>query len=714
MKRSAAALLCALATLGAATNELQYITSWIGNSFGNADGRYVGNNVSAMFTAPDGTCYTNTPWEEGTREAGIYRNGNVIGKLPDTHGWGVSGGYAVAASDRYVFIGLKADSEEGGLKGPAYPPKGIAWFGVRRYHLDGRHAPFPGGKGRFGDQLVLHAVSETAEADVRGLAIDRTGRLFISDAYANKVLVYDAERMRSLRQYSLSRPRQMVIDTQGNLWVVQAADHFNPAGVTRFTGTPTAQSSPITFPRDVVPEGLAFDHQGRLWVTDLGPDQNVKVYDVLSATPRLVDMFGEKGGIYRGDRGRVGPLRFNKPVGVGVDHAGNRYVVSAGSVFGGGTALECYSAGGKRSWALFGLEFVDNADADPLSDADVFTKEEHFGMDYLKPPGREWSYRGYTVDPFRYPQDPRLHLAGHISSTWVRRIRGRRFMIVTDMYADALQIYRFDIRDGEVAVPSGLFVRSHQKTGGWPPAQPPRGEWIWRDTNGDGAFKAGEYDSQGSDAPRLWGWWVDERGDVWQATEKQGIRHFPLQGLDSRGNPVYTYASMRTIPMPAPFNNLQRLEYVPATDTMFLGGYTPQQPLQAGMWKVVGRVIARYDHWSQGNREPRWQIALPWDITPAAQTPGASMVRTVTASMSVEGDYLFTVLARDGLVTIYRADTGEKVGVLSPGPEVGRKTGWIDIPYGIRARRRSTGEYLVFVEEDACGKVIMYRWKPQS
>jgi hypothetical protein len=147
---------------------------------------------------------------------------------------------------------------------------------------------------------------------------------------------------------------------------------------------------------------------------------------------------------------------------------------------------------------------------------------------------------------------------------------------------------------------------------------------------------------------------------------------------------------------------------------MFLGGYTPRQPLEAGMWKVVGRVIARYDHWSQGNREPRWQIALPWDITPAARTPGASMVRTVTASMAVSGDYLFTVLARDGMVTIYRADTGEKVGVLSPGPEVGRKTGWIDIPYGIRARRRSTGEYLVFVEEDACGKVIMYRWKPQS
>jgi hypothetical protein len=714
MKRVAVPLLCALATLGVPAGELRYVTSWIGNSFGNADGRYVGNNVHAMFTAPDGTCYTNTPWEEGTREAGIYRNGDVIGKLPDTHGWGVSGGYAVTASDRYVFLGLKADSESGALRGPAFPPKGAAWYGVRRYFLDGRHAPFTGGKGRFGDHLVLHVAPEKADADVRGLAVDRGGRLFVSDAYENQVRVYDAERMTPLHEWSLARPRQMAMGSTGSLWVTQAADTSNPARATRFISIPPWRPLQITFSREAVPRGLAFDSQGRLLVTDVGPDQNVKVYDVLSARPRLLGTFGTKGGTYGGTRGQVGPLRFNMPVGIGVDRAGNRYVCSAGSVFGGGTALESYAPGGKRNWALFGLEFVDNADADPLADADVYTKEEHFVMDYLKPPGQEWSYRGCTVDRFRYPQDPRLHLTSHISSTWVRRIRGRRFLAVTDMYADALQLFRFDLRDGEVAVPAGLFAKAHKKEGAWPPDQPLKGEWIWRDANGDGTFEGAEYDSRASDAPGLWGWWVDERGDVWQATEKEGIRHFPLQGLDSHGNPIYTYAAMKTNPVPAPFNNLQRLEYVPATDTMYLGGYTPRQPLEGGMWKIVGRVIARYDHWNQGNREPRWQIVLPWDVTASARYSHASMVRTVTAAMSVEGEYVFTVLAREGTVDVYRADTGARVGSLSPGPEVGRKTGWIDIPYGIRARRRPTGEYLIFVEEDAYGKVIMYRWTPHS
>jgi hypothetical protein len=48
---------------------------------------------------------------------------------------------------------------------------------------------------------------------------------------------------------------------------------------------------------------------------------------------------------------------------------------------------------------------------------------------------------------------------------------------------------------------------------------------------------------------------------------------------------------------------------------------------------------------------------------------------------------------------------------MTPGPEVGKESGWVDIPDGIRAYKRTNGEYLVFVEEDAKGKIIVYRWK---
>jgi hypothetical protein len=46
---------------------------------------------------------------------------------------------------------------------------------------------------------------------------------------------------------------------------------------------------------------------------------------------------------------------------------------------------------------------------------------------------------------------------------------------------------------------------------------------------------------------------------------------------------------------------------------------------------------------------------------------------------------------------------------LKPGIEVAGESGWVDIPYGLRAFQRTKGEYLVFVEEDAKAKVIMCR-----
>lgn len=67
-----------------------------------------------------------------------------------------------------------------------------------------------------------------------------------------------------------------------------------------------------------------------------------------------------------------------------------------------------------------------------------------------------------------------------------------------------------------------------------------------------------------------------------------------------------------------------------------------------------------------------------------------------------------------GRVWVNRLSDGAAVGVFDPGRMVGgvENTGWIDVLTGISAFKRSTGEYLVFVEEDYKGKVLLYRWKP--
>ncbi|HEX2971393.1 MAG TPA: hypothetical protein VHP11_03620 [Tepidisphaeraceae bacterium] len=67
----------------AQTRELKspgkYTVSWIGNSFGGADNKWVQNFFVHMNTAPDGTCYTWSHWDEGGKKFGMYKDGDVIG-----------------------------------------------------------------------------------------------------------------------------------------------------------------------------------------------------------------------------------------------------------------------------------------------------------------------------------------------------------------------------------------------------------------------------------------------------------------------------------------------------------------------------------------------------------------------------------------------------------------------------------------------------------
>jgi hypothetical protein len=156
--------------------------------------------------------------------------------------------------------------------------------------------------------------------------------------------------------------------------------------------------------------------------------------------------------------------------------------------------------------------------------------------------------------------------------------------------------------------------------------------------------------------------------------------------------------------MPAPLNHLLRIEYLPATDTMYLTGHTPDRPKTGGEWGQVGSEALRFDDWSKGNRKPRWRIDLPYD--PA---------KNVTIkSFCTAGDAIFAVESRSARLHVYDANSGAKLGEMTPGPEVARESGWVDFPDAIRACKRRNGEYLIFVEEDAKGKVIVYRWTPPA
>lgn len=680
-----------------------YRTSWIGNSFPGGN-KWVQNYIEGMYVAPNGTIFTNSTWDEGGREAGIYRNGDVVGKAQDLHGWNRLGGKAVTANDKYLYVAMFQGHVD--RKDQDYPPEGTDWNCVRRYDLSGKPVPFPEGRGWDKSMLI---VSE--KNPVTGLATFGK-ELYVSEEAANRIRVYDTETMKELRSFNISRPGKITTDRQGNLWVIQEKKDGVPGEIVHYSKQ--GKKLPQVVTGIAQPTAIAIDRNGRLLVTDNGPNQQVLIYNVKNR-PVQVSTLGVKGGIFAGTPGEVGNLKLYGLTGIGADNQGNIYV-NSGGFNNCNTDLRKFTPQGKLAWKLLGLHFVDNADTDPKSDGvEVYAKHERYTMDYSKPAGKQWTYKAYTVNPFKYPQDPRLHVGP--TSVFFRRVQGKPLMYLTDMYNSFMVVYRFDqAREGYIAIPAAMFVNSKPdgkkalSSGDWPPNQPAEGEWIWRDKNGNGKFEANEYETS-KDYPYVGGWWVDSKGDIWKTLRTEnGIRHFPLKGLDAKGIPIYSYASMEKQANPKIFTDIRRLEYFPQTDTMYISGFTNKKPQDYDDGKKFGSEIARFDNWSKGNTTERWRISVPYDTKADPDL--------LTASMSAAGDYLFTILVKTAEVYVYNASTGKLVKQFKPGPEVANESGWIDIPYGIRAFQRASGEYLVFAEEDWKAKVIVYRLpakiKPQT
>ena len=70
--------------IGAA--RMPYETSWIGNTFGaeNNDG-HVSNTLSALWVAPDGTCYASSYWDEGGHPVTSYPGQEVCTRASCWH-----------------------------------------------------------------------------------------------------------------------------------------------------------------------------------------------------------------------------------------------------------------------------------------------------------------------------------------------------------------------------------------------------------------------------------------------------------------------------------------------------------------------------------------------------------------------------------------------------------------------------------------------------
>lgn len=481
---------------------------------------------------------------------------------------------------------------------------------------------------------------------------------------------------------------------------------------------------------DVVqPTALAASNDGKLMVAENGPRKQILFYDV-SGTPFLDHTFGENGGIGAGTPGIVTPTKFWGLTGIGMDSSGNIYVALNPANDVQSSCIRKLTPGGQLVWEVRDDIFMDVVSADPTTDGqDLYGVEEHYKVDYSKTtPGTEATLYAYTLDEVKYPNDPRLHLqAGDVhgqTSPVIRYMDGKKFMFITGSFEKGIAIYRFD---GEIAVPAG-FIAAHDidsNTGAWPPSQPNYGRWIWRDNNGDGNIQSTEYISADGVEEYPWAWYVDANGNVWYGNENGSITRYNYQGVNTYGVPLYDRAHITTYSTNA-FTQLERIQYIPTTDTMYLSGYTSANPKTGIEWGMVGREIRRYDNWSTSRTlHAGYPIILPYECDPNEPDPQSTQdfeKRIVVKAMCVEKDRIFcayftkgpegisqTQISERGEIRVYDSNSGAYLGTMIPGAEVGNFVGWVDFPDAINATQRSNGEYEVFVEEDGRGKVLLYR-----
>ena len=682
----------------------KYSTSWFGNSFSGAT-KHMQRTIDGMYVSPDGACYTNSSWDEGGHPGAIYKNGDFVGRLSGQQGRGYSFSRAITGDGTYIYYSMNLVTK--------IPDDPRSWL-VARAFPDGRPAPWEGTKDP--TALVLQAPKkpalEGAAGEIFGLAV--AGRdLYVTTDTPDRVWVMDKDSGRPVRNFPAAHPGPLVVDRSGKLWIVERSPEPGNLKIVQYTvqGEPTGK----VIENAGRPAGMSLDREGRLLVADAGPRQQIEIYNIAGARPVEAGVFGVRGGLLAGSPGRAESKKLAYPVAVGEDAAGALYVASRYPVTG--CEIRAFLPDRELKWSLYSHEYMNCSDADPASDGEtVYSPREVFALDFSKKPGLNGRLLGHTIDPFRFPDDPRLHGEGDKGyAPLLRRMDGRLFMYLIGERG-RISIFR-QLKDSLVFAPCAIYSQGPIR-GDWPKSQPAKGRWIWRDKNGNGRIDADEIESDGVYMDAAWNLWIDSHGDIWTVIGATQVVHIPLEGFDGEHNPIYHIASAVNMGAPPPFpkqpfpdklvHYITRMEYHPESDRMFLTGYTDgeygiESARRTAALDILGPELFCYDNWRTSKRSLRWRVPLPFDAKSKAGGCNA---------MSAAGRFLFVAAVggegNQNKIWAYDVETGKQVGVLVPSAEVGT-FGWIDFTLGIRSYQRRNGEILIFVEDVYKEKQVMYR-----
>ena len=534
---------------------------------------------------------------------------------------------------------------------------------------------------------------------ITGLFV-KNGKLYVSNFSDGKIHVFDIATMTEVRSWPCPNPTRLAVDHAGNVWVIRwdAASTQKPHEGSVWWGDKMVSFSSTGTPGPEItdfekPLALAVNQSGQLLVGGLNEHSQIWIYDI-SGAPAKVGTFGAPGGIFSGTAGAfTSSPKLHWIKAIAVDASDNIYTGCTYGTFWG-NCIEKWNPTGALQWRLFAGTSLDSAGLDPENDTEVYSKYHHYSLDYAKTaPGTEWSLKGFTVNRFKYPNDPRIDQNSDVGSralgagAW--RIGGKLFVGRSSQEGYRFELYRQETAtDGEVLVPSFRMGAGGDTNNHF--YNPQTKTWIHKPKK-DGLYN--QY------------WNIAKNGDLFTIGDPQTIIHYKFGGLDDHGNPIWD-ASNATASVVSEFKPARRLVYDSDADVMYMAGDVKDQN-----WGSFLRV-KKFPNWSTGNRTSSFTAELPYQDKEYAGNSNYGGAQP--ASFSVAGDYIF-ILYGVGHVRILSKTDGSLVGTLRQNVNGWKGSdGQVDAAYGMTVTKRSNGEYVILFENAAWANIMMTRWSPEA
>ncbi|EIQ01380.1 hypothetical protein OpiT1DRAFT_05956 [Opitutaceae bacterium TAV1] len=368
------------------------------------------------------------------------------------------------------------------------------------------------------------------QPDSLGLAV-HGGRVYLSSHAQDTVFVIDTTSGKILDRLPCPAPRGLAFDRNGTLLATSFPQNHTAGDgsggcVLRLTGKRTWETLVNRNSLDA-PVGIAVADDGRIFVSDLGGSQQIKIF---SASGVLEKTFGKKGG--RAWQGRYDPAAFLNPAGLALDADGALVVAESSppKVF---SRLKIPTGEVLARW--FGPGVYWNATW-PMPDNPkhvFYMLNESIGRGRITAPDQPGVPDAYW-DPARagFPQVGNIEHGFPFPQTLLAD--NGRIYIVSDVGAHAIMLLGDGDRIRPVATWRGLHDGARRQAL----------IEAWIDGNADGRVQPGETTeiramADGSSLPELAGlvgsMHMEANGDLLFASQKNSILKIPASGLAEDG-----------------------------------------------------------------------------------------------------------------------------------------------------------------------------------